>query len=227
MVEITLSISEDSHEKLMELSEFYDKEIGEILNEIIEAVCFQSGWITQLSEEYKVPINLLNVVWHLLEAGIRSTNIIENNILERLDAKGLFIQDDVIIDLDEGYTWIHFAALRGSKLYIESFDVTITALVRLTASHLVDMEKIDDTSLSRMYEITENIPRSKEITLPESFLDLMEVGLDIIEEDEYLELTIDITEEAFHYLPSIFDISELFKQILQNAGVNHEINNIL
>jgi hypothetical protein len=223
MVEINLNIPENSQEKLMELSEFYDKEINQILNEIIEAVCFKSGWITQLSEEYKVPIKLLNVVWHLLEAGIQSTNALFNNILERLDAKGLFIQDDISIDLDEGYTWINFVALRGSKLYIESFDVTITALVRLTVSHLVEMEKIDDTSLSRLYEIAENIHRFEEITPPESFLDLMEFSLDIIEDDEYLELTIDITEESFHYLPMIPDISELFKQILQNAGVKYDI----
>ncbi|MHA1409541.1 MAG: hypothetical protein ACTSQY_04355 [Candidatus Odinarchaeia archaeon] len=224
MVELSLSIPEASYEKLMELSEFYDKEIGVVVNELIEAVCFNSSWITKLSEEYKVPINLLNVVWHLLKAGIHSTNVLFNNILERLDAKGLFIQDDIIIDLDEGYTWIHFAALRGSKLYIESFDVTITALVRLTASHLVEMEKIDDASLSRFYEIVEDVHLFEEIKPPESFHDLMEFSLDITEDDEYLEMTIDITEESFHYLPPISDISELFKQILKNAKVNSGIN---
>ena len=147
MVRISLSIPQDTHERIKSLNDFYKKDIIEIINEIIEAISYESRWIINTSKEYKVPVDLINVVSHLFDAGIHSTNSLFNDILERLEAKDLFVHDFMEINLDEKSMWILFVALRGCDLYVDEFDVTLTGLARLTATYLVDIEKGDGTAL--------------------------------------------------------------------------------
>ena len=90
MVRISLDVQQDTLDRLESLSEFYDKDIKEIINEIIEVISHRSGWVLNISKEYRVPIRLTNVLSHLLHVGIHSTHSLFNDILERLEAKGQF-----------------------------------------------------------------------------------------------------------------------------------------
>jgi len=224
MVSISLDLKQDTHERLASLSEFYDKDIKEIINEIIEVVSFESMWIQNISNEYRVPIRLTNVLSHLLHVGVQSTNALFNDILGRLEGKGLFFASDMDIDLDEMRIWVNYDALRGCDLYVHSFDVTLTGLPRLTATYLMDVEKVDETALLRMKEIADNINDIEGLELPEAFLDIMEFSVDVVDEDEFLYLNVDIVEESLPYLPTIPAISEVIKQIMERAGVNLPID---
>jgi hypothetical protein len=53
----------------------------------------------------------------------------------------------------------------------------------------------------------------------------MEHHVDFIEDEDFLKLTIDIVEESMGYLPSIPAISDLFKQILNSAGMRARARN--
>lgn len=220
MVKISLDVQQDTIERLESLSDFYDKEIKEIINEIIEVISHESGWLLNISKEYKVPIRLTNVLSHLLHVGVQSTNSLFNDILERLEAKGLFCASDMEIDLDEMSIWVYFDALRGCDLYVHSFDLTLTGLQRLTATYLVDVDKVDDDAVDRIIDFDQVIGWKEGLELPESFHDVMDSSIAVVDVNEFLRLNIDITEEFINYLPTIPDISEVFKRILEKAGVD-------
>ncbi|MFX0133133.1 MAG: hypothetical protein ACFFDN_05765 [Candidatus Hodarchaeota archaeon] len=219
MVRISLNIPQKTHERMKSLSEFYKKDIKEIIDEIIEVVGIESHRIINASKEYKIPLNLTNVVSHLFDAGVHSTNSLFNRILERLEVKGLFVQDDMEIDLDEKGMWINYSAVQGCDLYVDSFDVTLNGLARITATYILEIEKIGDTALERIVEIANNIKEVEDLKLPETFYE-MEFSVEIEGDDKFQNLTVDITEESLYYLPTIPVISKIIKQILEKAGVN-------
>ena len=220
MVRIYLDVQQDTIEQLESLSEYYDGDIEDIINEIIEMISFRSGHLINISKEYRIPIRLGNVLFHLLDAGFQSTKSLFNDILDRLEAKGLFTASDMEFDLDEMRIWVYFEAFRDCELYVDSFDLTLTGLQRITATYLVDVEKVDDATVDRIIDIAQDIGWSEGLELPESFYDIMDSSIDVVDEDEFLRLNIDITEENINYLPTIPDISEVFKQIMEKAGVD-------
>ena len=50
MVRISLDVQQDTIERLESLSDFYDKDITEIINEIIEVISHRSGWVLKISK---------------------------------------------------------------------------------------------------------------------------------------------------------------------------------
>ena len=75
--------------------------------------------------------------------------------------------------------------------------------------------------LWRKLDIIKNIHKTPGLSIPDVFNDVMEHHVDFIEDEDFLKLTIDIVEESMGYLPSIPAISDLFKQILNSAGIDH------
>jgi len=151
--------------------------------------------------------------------GRQSTDSLFNDLLERFEAKGLFVHNDMDINFDKMSLWISFEALTGCDLYVHSFDISLMGLVRLEATYHVEIEKVDDLAIRRMRNIVDNVRES--IDLPDSFQDLMEFVVDIDEYEESIILGVDITEESLDYLPLVPDISILFKQILDKSGLKY------
>jgi len=219
MVRVTLDVQQDTIERLESLCEFYSKDVKEIISEIIEVISYESVWLLNLGKEYRVPIRLTNVLTHILFVGVQSTYSLFNKLLERLKGKGFFTVSDMEIDLEEMRIWVNYDALKVCDLYVDSFDLTLTGLQRLTATYLLDVEKVDETALERIREIVDNFSDIEGLELPEAFHDIMDFSVDVVDEDDFLRLNVDITEESLDYLPSLPAISELFKQILEKAGI--------
>lgn len=215
---IVFNVSHGSYGRLASLGEYFNEKVKEIVTEIVEVIGFSSRWIINRSEVYQVPVSLTNVLSHLVVSGRQSTDSLFNDLLERFEAKGLFVHNDMDINFDEMSVWISFEALTGCDLYVHSFDISLMGLARLEATYHVEIEKVDDLAIRRMRNIVDNVRES--IDLPDSFQDL-EFVVDIDEYEESIILRVDITEESLDYLPLVPDISILFKQILDKSGLKY------
>lgn len=213
---IVSNVSHESYGRLVALGEYYNKKVNEIVTEIVEVSSLSSRWITNRSEDYRVPVSLTNVISHLLFAGRLSTDSLFNDLLDRFEVKGLFVLSDLDINLDEISMWISFSAMNGCDLHVHSFDISLTGLARLEATYPMDVKKDADLVFSRLKDIVDNVRDS--IELPASFQDMMDFDIDIDKEDENsLTLRVDITEETLDHLPLISDISDLFFKILDKS----------
>ena len=75
-----------------------------------------------------------------------------------------------------------------------------------------------------MHDIVKNLHETPGIKLPGFFYDVMQHQVDFIEEDDdFGRITIDIVEESMGSLPSMPVISDLFKQILDSAGIDYPL----
>lgn len=221
MVQISVDVSQDTYERLEELSIIYRKNVDEIIAEITDFISSQSSWIENKRKEYNVPRRLTTVLAHIFHAGIQSSNSLFTDLLEQLEAKGRFIPNDMEFDLDEMSIWINYAGLTESDLYVDDIDVNLSGLKRLSASYSLNYDRVDSSALEKIKDIIKNIHKTPGLSIPDVFNDVMEHHVDFIEDEDFLKLTIDIVEESMGYLPSIPAISDLFKQILNSAGIDH------
>lgn len=221
MVQISVDVSQDTYERLEELSIIYRKNVDEIIAEITDFISSQSSWIENKRKEYNVPRRLTTVLAHIFHAGIQSSNSLFTDLLEQLEAKGRFIPNDMEFDLDEMSIWINYAGLTESDLYVDDIDVNLSGLKRLSASYSLNYDRVDSSALEKIKDIIKNIHKTPGLSIPDVFNDVMEHHVDFVEDEDFLKLTIDIVEESMGYLPSIPAISVLFRQILNSAGIDH------
>jgi len=139
---VSLSVTDESYERLAALSSFYKQDIKDAIISILDLVGVESPQIMHLSKEYKVPTDLSMVMSHVFFAGFDSLRTLFNKILENLEVKGLYTLGDLDIDLDEKYMWFSYDALVGYDLQIENFYVTLEpGLATLTTNSYIEVEK--------------------------------------------------------------------------------------
>lgn len=210
---LSLNIPDDSYEKLASLSDFYKQDIKSIVVSILDVVSLQSRGILNLSKEYKVPVKLDTVMFHLFDAGFNSIYSLFNEVLEKLEVKGLYLLEDFETKLDEDYIFFAYAALAGCNLHVDSFYLTIDGLKTLTTNSLIEVEKVSKQALGKLKELVQNIVE------PEEFLNLEDYNIEIEEEEEFWTLRIDCMAESLDYLPSVKQVSRFVEQIFKKAGI--------
>ena len=69
---------------LASLGEFYNKDVKQVISDILTAVSMAAGQVITLGKEYKVPMELGRAISIILNAGFDSIYLIFNPILEQL-----------------------------------------------------------------------------------------------------------------------------------------------
>jgi hypothetical protein len=210
---LILNIPDDSYEQLAFLSEFYKQDVNSIVVSILDAVSQQSRGILNLSKEYKMPVELNTVMFHLFDAGFTAIYSLFNEVLEKLEVKGLYVLEDFEAKLDEDYIFFAYSALVGCNLHIDSFYLTIDGLKTLTTNSLIDVKKVSRQALGKLKELVQNIVE------PEEFVDLEDYNIEIEEEEEFWTLKIDCMAESLDYLPSVKQVSRFVERIFKKAGI--------
>lgn len=211
---VSLNISDESYEKLASLSDFYKQDLENTIVTILDVVGSEGQWIINLSQEYKVPVKLDTVMFHMLDAGISSIYSLFNNVLEKLGVKGLYVLEDLEVDLDEDYIFLIYDALAGCNLHIDCFDLTLkSGLKTLSTRSLIKVEKINKQTLEKLKELVRSVAE------PEEFVDLEDYHIEIEEDEEFWTLRIDCMAEALDYFPSVKRISKFVGQLFKKAGV--------
>ena len=217
MVEISLDIPEAIYDQLNKLSETYSQNVEETINEVLDAVSFDTRWLVESKKVDIIPHSVRDKISGRLASGRMTDNILIDKILKELNAEGLFVASDMEIDLDENSIWINYDALLGSNLFVDSFDVTFSGLKSLTADCIIEVDEDDDTILGKIEEHAMRIRRTSS-ELPEEFLDLDPWEFFVLEQDEIsICLRVEFSEESLGYLPSIPVISEFFEKVLVSA----------
>jgi hypothetical protein len=207
---VFLNIPDDSYKELASLSSFYEQDVKDSIISILDIVGSQAGRIINLSKEYKVPMELLNVLAHMFDASFHVIPSLFNKILEILKVKGLYTLEDFGIDLDENTMWFFYAALLDCNLQINNFYVQINpGLKYLDTKSYIDFEKVNDKSLEKLDKLIESVK------VPEEFYELEDYKIEIDEDG----LKIECTAESLSYLPSVKKLSEFVKQIFKKAGI--------
>ena len=126
MVKLTFTLSEDTEARLNKLSRVYSLSVDTLITQILEAIDQQSQLIPLGHKTSKETPPFKEVFRALLSAGIGSMSYLFNNVLEHLDAVGLFTHDDFEINLDsEFYIWTNFFGTERNHLLVDGFDINI------------------------------------------------------------------------------------------------------
>jgi hypothetical protein len=216
MYKTTSTISKDAQDRLKVLSEYFNKDINEIVSEIIEIVSYESHGIIQRSEDYKIPVSLTNVFSHLSRASNLSTYSLFNVILDKLEGKGCFMASDMICDLDDTTIWIHFDGLNGSPLSVGSLDVWLkSGRCSMSISYtLYDIGEESDIP-EKIQQVLEG-ETIREI-VPEEFYALDDWNIQVEKEEEYVSLVLDVGPEYLGYVPTMPIVSSFFQKIIKTA----------
>ena len=214
---MSINLPEEAYEKIKTLSDFFNQDIEQTIISILDAIGKNGYWIKTLGKD-KVPLEFESVLFHMLDASHHSIGLFDN-ILEKFDAKGLYIIADFDYNLDEYYYFFVYDSLKGNPLFIDSFHVAIFEpgeLKRLTTHSLIDVKKNKERSLEKLKKI------AVDIDICEKFDHLEDNTIEIEEDDEIWSLRIDLYAESLDYLPSIKQVSKLVKQIFKNSGIKYE-----
>ena len=211
---VSLNIPDDSYKELASLSDFYKQDVKNAIVSILDVVGRHGRAIMNLSKEYKVPVKLNTVMYHVFGAGFQSTYSLFDKILEILEVKGLCVLSDFDIDLDENYMWFSYDALVGCNLHIDGFYVDLRPGVKtITTRSYIEVEKVNDKVLRKLKELVGSVE------VPEEFGDLEDLNIEIEEDEEFWTLIIVCTDESLSYLPSVSRISEFVERIFKKAGI--------
>lgn len=210
---VSLTLTDDIYENLAALSDYYTENIQDTIKSILEIISMNSRWITNLRNDYKVSVNLKNVLTHIIYAAFHSLSLF-NNVLEKMDVKGLYTLEDFEFDLDENYMWLNYSALADCDLKIDTFDITIRpGLKTLTTYSCIEAGKANQRILEDLKSFIQTIQ------VPAEFEYLEDYNIEIIEEEEFWTLKIDCTADSFNNLPSIKRISRFVDLIFKKFKI--------
>jgi len=219
---ISLTVADDAYENLAALSNYYDKGVQDAIKDILEIISMNSRWITNLKDGYKAPVNLKNVLAHIIDAAFHSLSLF-NKVLEKMDAKGLYILEDFEVNLDENYMRLFYSALAGCNFKIDAFDITIqNGSKRLTTFTYMEAEENRKSALDSLKRYIQTIPWDvdqlpEELEYFEEYLE--EFNIEIIEGEELWTLQIDCIADSFDDLPSIKRMSRFVEQIFKRFKI--------
>ena len=215
---VSLNIPDDTYTELASLSDFHRQDVKDVIVAILSAVGSCGTSIMNLGKEYKVPVKLDNVMCQILDAGFEMMDRLSNQVLERLEVKGLYVLGDVEIDFDENDLWLQYNAMRGCNLKIDEFCVWIGRLVTLRTSSYIEVKKADSRALTKLQKVVQNVEAREEF----SGLDIdedEEINIKIEEDEEFWTLVIEGTVGSFGNLPSVKRIAKFVEQIFRKARI--------
>jgi len=217
---VSLKITDETYKNLVSLAGSHKENVEDVIAGILDVVGMFEYQITELGKEYKVPRTRKpdSVVLTLFDAGFHSLQALFNEVLEKLEVKGCYVLADIDVDLDKSYMFFYYTALRGCKLQIDSFAITLEpGIVTLSTSSLIEAAKIDAKALRKLKKII------KDAELPVDMENYLEDYNIEIQEEEFWDLKIDCTAESLGCLPSVKGMSKFVKQIFKKAGIRNQI----
>lgn len=210
---VSLTIPDEIYKELIALSDSYKLGIQETIISILKAVGMESRWIIDLRKDYEVPVNLTNVVTHVVSAAFHSLSLF-NKILEKMEVKGLYRLEDFDFNLDKNYMLFYYSALAGCNLKIDAFDVTIQpGFKSLTTYSYIEVGKANKGILGDLKRFIQTVQ------VPEEFDYLEDYDIEIIEEETFWILQINCTADSFDNLLSIKEISRFVGQVFKKVGI--------
>jgi hypothetical protein len=170
---------------------------------------------------YKGRKKLAGVISDVLDVGITVTHALFNPILEALETKGRYSLYDFGFDLDEGSISVSYVALKGSKLLVHEFYLTLErGVARNTYHSVIEVERYSGANLRKLKKIVENYE------LPEEFQEEFDIELedrvfvDIdTDDEEYWRLLVDCTAGSLQCLPKVERVSALMEKLFRKSGI--------
>jgi hypothetical protein len=215
---VSLNIPDDTYTELASLSDFHKEDVKDVIATILSAVGSYGERIMNLGKEYKVPVKLNNVMCRILDAGFNMMDGLSNQVLDRLEVKGLYVPGDVGIDFDENDLWLQYDAIRGCNLKIDEFCVWIGKVVTLRTSSYIEVKKVNSNALTKLQKVVQNVEAREEFSGLNIDKD-EECNIKIEEDEEFWTLVIECTVGSFGNLPSLKRMSKFVEQIFKKTGI--------
>lgn len=209
---ISLDIPEKNYEELSSLGKLYNKDVSQVILDVIDAVSMESHSIKAIRKESEVTKDLTSAIHSVLFVGRAAIDTIFNPILDKLGVKGHYLLGDMEFDLNENYIWFNFTELRDSNLAIDEFGFFLESGVpSILASAHIETENINIEKLKKLIEEAE-WPETEEY----AEMDPFEASI-IDEDEEIVTIQINLSAEIVDDLPSIKSLSKFIEKILKKA----------
>jgi hypothetical protein len=217
--ELKLNIPDEDYDKIASLSNYYKIGINEVAEKIVQEVCSHNIDLTNLSETFKVPPDLVMTLGHFLNSAREGISLFDD-IEERLGVKGMFGFDSIDFDLSKDFFCFNYSALMGSNLYIESFYFTLDkGIPALATNTAIFCDKERKEALDRLKTTFKNRANIE----PPEFGDLETYDISLEEETEDMwSIDIECVGESIEDLPTLKQISRIIKRIFKKAGIKRE-----
>lgn len=214
---VSLAIADEVYEKLAVLSSYYNEDVQDAIKELLETIGMESRWIMKQKDDYKVPVNLKRVLSDIIHAAYHSLGLF-NEVLEKLDVKGLYKLEDFEFNLDERYMRFFYDAVTDD-LKIHAFDIILqNGSKHLTTFTYIEVGENEKRALESLKDYIQAILGELD-QLPEEFEYAEDYNIEIIEEEELWTLQIDCIADSFDDFPSIKRMSNFVKQIFKKVGI--------
>ena len=212
-----MNIPDDTYESMSSLSELYGQGISQTILDILKVINDDGGWMRQLQKDHKAPVELKRVLAQYLGAALYSTGFF-NEILEKLQVKGLFTLQDYEFDLEQNTFTFNYATSGGSNFFMDQFFLTLeSGLKSLRIYKLIEVAKVTEKSLEKLEQLAE------EFEAPTEFNDLEECSVIVEADPDYWNVIINCEAESFEYFPKMKQLSRVMQRLLKNAGIQSKI----
>ncbi len=210
MAKVSIEIAEEDYKKIKELSDYFKQDEKKTISDVLKAAGRNAHSIFYNAQEKGFPTDLERSLGDIIMTNENTLPLL-NGIPEKLGAKGLFVLEDVEVDLDKEYFDFHYAATVESKLAVTQFCLTFERgeLERLTVYSYVDVEHVSEEVQSKLFELIESHEDE------ELFGDLEDFN--IMFEDS--DVIVDCFDTSIAYFPSIIEISRYVKKLFKKAGI--------
>ncbi|MEM2356127.1 MAG: hypothetical protein QW734_10125, partial [Candidatus Bathyarchaeia archaeon] len=219
---ISLTVSDDVYEKWVALSSCYNEDLQDAIKGVLEAISMNSRRIISLKDHYRVPVNLGRALMHIIDDAFHSLSLFDE-VLWKMDVKGLYKLEDFEVDLDENYMRLFYSALAGCSLKIDEFDITVqNGSKRLSTFTYIEVGENNKRALNGLKKYVQTIPWDvtqlpEELENFEEYLEEFDIG--ITEGEEFWTLQIDCIADSFNDLPSIRRLSRFVERLLKKFRV--------
>jgi hypothetical protein len=213
---ISVEIPDKNYEELSSLGNSFKKNVNQIVADTLEVIVMESKFLERISKEYKVPITPKMILSHTFDAANRSMELF-NEILEKLDAKGLFMLNDFEFNLDEFSFTFSYASPEGSNTNIHSFGLTLEPGVKvLRADSIIEVSKVGEAALEKLEKIVQDFAEQGH----EEFEGVETYDIDVEQDDpEFAHLVITCEAETLENFPSVKALSQIIGKLFKKSGI--------
>ncbi|MDG6222939.1 MAG: hypothetical protein IAX21_00910 [Candidatus Bathyarchaeota archaeon] len=209
---ISLDLPEKDYEELSSLGQLYNRDVNQVILDVINAVSTESHSIKTIRKESKVPIDLTSAIYSVFYAGRNAIDNLFNPILDKLGVKGLYLLNDMEFDIDDNSLSISFNAHKDCNLHIDEFNIWLeSGGPSILASSYVETEKINIEKLRKLIEKAD-CPETEDY----AELDTFETSM-LDEDEEIATIQINLSAETVDDFPSIETLSIFVEKLLTKA----------
>jgi hypothetical protein len=213
---ISIEIPDENYEELSSLSKSFKQDVNQTVTDTLEVMVMESKFLENISKEYKVLITPKMILSHTFDAARRSMELF-NEILEKIEAKGLFMLEDFEFNLDEFSFTFTYAALEGSNTNVYSFCLTLESGVKtLRADSIIEVSKVGEEALENLEKVVQDFVEQGH----EEFEGVETYDIDVEQDDpEFAHLVITCVAETLENFPSVKELSQIIGKLFKKSGI--------